>query len=202
MNFITQSDDVKQITAMRMNPNQKYLIVCEQRKRDANSCFISIYDLKTAETPKLYKPEINITEMAKEIGASAQPNLASKQEANNNFGTSSKENAASFSAAMNTMYSNGPMKGHGEPKPMIITHFSFSPSGVGKYIVMVMCNETDSKVIVFDWQNGHQGKVEAAMEFPKQVIDRVSFNPGDENVICTSGPNHWKVWRIHEGILK
>lgn len=40
------------------------------------------------------------------------------------------------------------------------------------------------------------------MEFPKQVIDRVSFNPGDENVICTSGPNHWKVWRIHENILK
>ena len=67
MNFITQPDDVKQITAMRMNPNQKYLIVCEQRKRDLNSCFMSIYDLKTAETPKIYKPEINITEMTKDI---------------------------------------------------------------------------------------------------------------------------------------
>ena len=55
MNFITQPDDVKQITAMRMNNNQKYLVVCEQRKRDPNSCFISVYDLRTAETPKVYK---------------------------------------------------------------------------------------------------------------------------------------------------
>ena len=52
---------------------------------------------------------------------------------------------------MNTMYSNGPMKGHGEPKPMIVTHFSFSPSGVGKYLVLVMCNDMDSRVVVFDW---------------------------------------------------
>ena len=138
--------------------------------------------------------------MAKDIGTSSQPN-AQKQE-DKNFGTSNKENGASFSVAMNTIYSKESMKGHSEVKPMIITHFSFSPSGVGKYIVLVMCNEVDSKVVVFDWQNGSQGKVEAAIEFPKQVIDRVSFNPGDENVICTSGPNHWKVWRIHEGILK
>ena len=74
------------------------------------------------------------------------------KEVANNFGTSSKaENAQSFSAAMNTMYSNGPMKGHGEPKPMIVTHFSFSPSGVGKYLVLVMCNDMDSRVVVFDW---------------------------------------------------
>ena len=82
---------------------------------------------------------------------------------------------------------------------MVITHFSFSTQGSAKFIVLVMCNETDSKVVVFDWQNV---RVEAAMEFPKQVIDRVSFNPGEESVVCTSGPNHWKVWRIHEGILK
>lgn len=152
MNFITQPDDVKQITAMRMNQNQKYLIVCEQRKRDQNSCFLSVYDLKMAETPKIYRTEINITEMAKDVGTSSQP--VSQKLEEKNFGTSSKENAASFSAAMNTIYSGGPMKGHSEVKPMIITHFSFSPSGVGKQIVLVMCNEVDSKVVVFDWLNG------------------------------------------------
>ena len=110
MNFITQPDDVKQITAMRMNQNQKYLIVCEQRKRDQNSCFLSVYDLKMAETPKIYRTEINITEMAKDVGTSSQP--VSQKLEEKNFGTSSKENAASFSAAMNTIYSGGPMKGH------------------------------------------------------------------------------------------
>ena len=103
---------------------------------------------------------------------------------------------------MTSAYSNqaATMRSQSETKPKVITHFGFGGPGSSKYIVLVMCDETDSKVVVLDWQNV---RVEAAMEFPKQVIDRVSFNPGEEPpTICTSGPNHWKVWRLGENILK
>ena len=69
MIFITQPDFVKQITTMRLTPNKKYLIVAEQHVKDP-SCFISVYDLKNTEAPRLLKPHINVTEMAKDMGVS------------------------------------------------------------------------------------------------------------------------------------
>ena len=71
MTFITQPDYVKQVTAMRLNPNKKFLLVCEQHVKDP-SCFLSVYDLKNTETPRMLKPHINVTEMARDMGLSTQ----------------------------------------------------------------------------------------------------------------------------------
>ena len=199
MTFITQPDYVKQITAMRLTPNKKSLLVCEQHVKDP-SCFISVYDLKNTDAPRLVKPHINVTEMAKDMGVAT---AGQKPDATSLFGTAgqARESQASGNAPMTSAYSNqaATMRSQPEAKPKVITHFGFSRQGSSKYIVLVMSDETDSKVVVLDWQNV---RVEAALEFPKQVIDRVSFNPSEDTVVCTSGPNHWKVWRIHENMLK
>ena len=52
----------------------------------------------------------------------------------------------------------------------------------------------DSKVIILDWQH-MTPKVEAAYSFPLTVISRATFNPKDDDNICTSGDYHWKMWR-------
>ena len=197
MTFITQPDFVKQVTAMRLTPNKKYLVVCEQHVKDP-SCFISVYDLKNAEAPRMLKPHMNVTEMAKDMGVSSQA-----QSANTGLlGGQPRDTVASGGAGMTSGAASNAaatMRSLPEARPKMITNFGFSSQGSSKYIVLVMCDDTDSKVVILDWQNA---RVEAAMEFPKQVIDRVSFNPSEDTVVCTSGPNHWKVWRIADNVLK
>ena len=83
MNFITQPDYVKQVTAMRLNPNKKFLLVCEQHVKDP-SCFLSVYDLKSIETPRMKTPHINVTEMSRDMGVATQ---AQKPDATSLFGT-------------------------------------------------------------------------------------------------------------------
>ena len=61
-----------------------------------------------------------------------------------------------------------------------------------------MNNETDSKVVVFDWSSG---RVIACAEWKRQLIDRVTFNPADESrEICVSGHNIWAIFSIKDGI--
>ena len=45
-------------------------------------------------------------------------------------------------------------------------------------------------------------RVEAVHDFTKTIIDRVSFNPADDNIICVSGHRIWSCFRIHEGGLR
>ena len=61
-------------------------------------------------------------------------------------------------------------------------------------------NDTiDSRVVVFDY---FTLRVEAVHDFNKTYIDRVSFNPVDDNIICVSGANIWSCYRVHEGGLR
>jgi len=34
------------------------------------------------------------------------------------------------------------------------------------------------------------------------VVTKITFNPNDNHQVCTSGQNHWKLWRIQENIYK
>ena len=62
---------MKQIIAMRLTSNKKYLVVCEQHVKDL-SFFISVFDLKNAEAPRMLKPHINVTEIELDMGVSSQ----------------------------------------------------------------------------------------------------------------------------------
>ena len=46
----------------------------------------------------------------------------------------------------------------------------------------------------------------AHYDFPKTTpgmqVKRLTFNPKDNNQVCTSGNMHWKMWRVQEGTFK
>lgn len=52
----------------------------------------------------------------------------------------------------------------------------------------------ETKALVYDWFQ--RDKAVAKYDFPNQSITKISINPQDNQIICTTGPKHWKVWRI------
>lgn len=60
MRFIRQPDSIKEITAMTLSPNKRFLAVCERHKNDTNA-YVSFYDMKS--NFKQIKQSINITEL-------------------------------------------------------------------------------------------------------------------------------------------
>ena len=41
-----------------------------------------------------------------------------------------------------------------------------------------------------------------AMSDMDYALQKISFNPKDWQQLSTSGPGHWKIWRVQEGGLK
>ncbi len=60
MKFIKQADTLKEVTAMALSPNWRFLAVCERHWNNL-SAFISIYDMKTADF-KVEKSKLNVCE--------------------------------------------------------------------------------------------------------------------------------------------
>jgi len=61
MRFIKQSETIKEVTAMSLSPNWRFLAVSEWHKNNL-SAFISIYDMKTADF-KAEKSKLNVCEI-------------------------------------------------------------------------------------------------------------------------------------------
>ena len=63
MKFIKQAEHLKEITAMALSPNRRFLAVCERHWNTprAQSAFISLYDLKSSDG-KLLKAHIDVSE--------------------------------------------------------------------------------------------------------------------------------------------
>ncbi len=60
MRFIKQSEQLRDVTAMALSPNRRFLAVCERHFGNL-SAFISLYDLKTPDF-KTEKAQINVCE--------------------------------------------------------------------------------------------------------------------------------------------
>ena len=60
MKFIKQGDTLKEVTAMALSPNWRFLAVCERHWSNLNA-FISIYDMKTTDF-KLEKSKLQAWE--------------------------------------------------------------------------------------------------------------------------------------------
>lgn len=58
MRFIRCSDNLKEITALCLSPNKKFLAVCEI-ERDDKSAYITFYDMKSAFYKNI-KSHINV----------------------------------------------------------------------------------------------------------------------------------------------
>jgi hypothetical protein len=61
MKFIKQAETLKEITAMTLSPNKRFLAVCERHKNDFNA-YLSFYDMKN-NSYKQFKASINVSEM-------------------------------------------------------------------------------------------------------------------------------------------
>ena len=58
MKFIRQNESIREITAMALSPNKKFLAVCEKHKSDL-SAYITFYDMKS-HLYKNVKNHINV----------------------------------------------------------------------------------------------------------------------------------------------
>lgn len=56
--------------------------------------------------------------------------------------------------------------------------------------------------IAWDWHNKNKSRVMGKFDFGKTVVTKITFNPNDSHQVCTSGQNHWKLWRIQENTFK
>ena len=59
MKFIIQSEQLKEITAMALSPNKRFLAVGERHKNDLNA-YVSFYDMKN-NAFKQIKQSINVS---------------------------------------------------------------------------------------------------------------------------------------------
>lgn len=180
------------------NEYSQFLVVAEQHS-DNPGCFISVYSLKKAsnETQKYFVAQKvhNITELSEGRG-NAIVNGNSVNINSNNNQTTSAINTSGNQAAAGGISSVNTSSGAIGIKEKIIVDFNFS-SASGDQIVIAMTDETDSKVVVFDWRTG---KVKACAEWKRVHIDRVSFSPSDEaREICVSGTNIWALYMIKDG---
>ena len=60
MKFIRQTENLKEITAMALSPNKRFLAVGERHKNDLNA-YVSFYDMKN-NVFKLIRQSVNITD--------------------------------------------------------------------------------------------------------------------------------------------
>lgn len=70
MTFFPLPDIVNCVTLIALTPNKKNLFVCEQHSIGVGEplkpeIYLSIYDLKNPDSPKVLKAHINVTELVK-----------------------------------------------------------------------------------------------------------------------------------------
>jgi WD40 repeat protein len=81
----------------------------------------------------------------------------------------------------------------------IIVSLSFSKDN--KYLALLLSDATkDTRAMIYDWYS--KNKLLYQYEFKDTELVRISFNPKDWTQVCTSGSNHWKIWRLQEATFK
>ena len=189
MNFIMISENVKQITCMKLAPNRRSLLVAEQHK-DGSGCFLAVYDVKDYVAQKMY----NISELAEGRGNTIINGQSVNLNSKNNDEAATGPIQAADGGAGNEAGQEGSQNRNKRPK--IIVDFNFSSSSA-HLIVIAITDEVDSRVVVFDWSFG---RVIASAEWKRVQINRVTFNPSDDTrEVCVSGHNIWGLYAIKDG---
>ena len=161
-------DNEREIIGLFINPSsRRYLAICDKDHRNGH-IWVNIYEHRA----KQLKKQIDIT--AEVYGS------ASKYKAEQ------KETKASGAAGED-------LEEQKEQAAKVLVSLGFSKDG--KTIAVIMSNQyLETKALVYDWFQ--RDKAVAKYDFPNQSITKISINPQDNQIICTSGPKHWKVWRI------
>ena len=203
-------DNVEQITCIKLGPNKRFLHIGEKHKDDPG-CYLTVYDLNEA-CPVPYKQH-NVSMLAdgrgntivngisQNFGSSA--GNAMQAAVGNLTDLAASQNpiadaaAAAMSSAMGMSTLNpGANNANKSTKPRTIVDINFKRfkdnnllphvTENANLMVIAMTDETDSRVVVFDWS---LGRIIATAEWKRVLIDRVSFNPTDPREVCVSGHN-------------
>lgn len=86
-----------------------------------------------------------------------------------------------------------------EANQKYVASLSFSKDN--KYLgILISDKNLDTRAIIYEWIS--KNKIISTYDFIGQEINKITFNPKDWQQICTSGPNHWRVWRLQESSFK
>lgn len=88
-----------------------------------------------------------------------------------------------------------PVRSSTPDKPSDIIGCAFS--GDSKFLAC-QTGRPDWTVMIWHW---FQSRVICSVEVPARV-SRVTFNPVDSSQICTSGPSHFRLWRVMDEALR
>ena len=101
-----------------------------------------------------------------------------------------------------------------------IVQMSFSSeTNTSKYVALLVNDRSESRVLILNLStqptlSSSPSKVATppARDFISlrceyqhlchQLLSKVTFNPKDDQFVCTSGLNEWKVWRLDDGKMK
>ena len=213
MSFIYLSEQIKQINIIKTTPNRKYLLVCSTNHLN-NDLMLQVFDLRNPNSPKLHNkdcPAININQIAMEKGFTE----INTQKTNTN-GTTSANNTNSFGippagtfvekqskdgSRLDQTKEDTTSQFFNQKQPFKVVHMNFSSEANSKYLVLVLNDGENSRLLILDWFS-QTPKCEVAYEFPKQLLCRASFNSVDATQLCTIGLNHWRSWVFKDSILK
>ena len=94
----------------------------------------------------------------------------------------------------------GPDKHSDEHDPQkFIVSLNFSKDN--KYLAVLLSDQQrDTRALIYDWYS--KNKLLYQYEFKGIDLVKISFNPRDWTQVCTSGNNHWKIWRLQEATFK
>ena len=198
MNFIEMREDVREISGLYMSSGRRYLAVALRLVHDT-SPYVVIYELRNLNSLKTPKSDyINVLDIA--------------------FGTGGR-NAASRNAERLT-YNNVPVSLISDevwnPTLKDIKSLEFSEDDRLLGILLsdrfydkdgnLVPNQEklESRALVYEWARG-KDQTHVNHAFSGTIVNKFTFNPRgprDGQQFCTTGPGHWKIWRIQEQGLK
>lgn len=204
MTFFPLPDFVNCVTFMTLSPNKKNLFVCEQHSQGVGEplkpdIYMSIYDLKNPEAPKVLKAHINVTELVN----------------TSNMQMSCTLNDKNGQWVYKPITESQPTKEQPKPAKSLLpgnrskdqgffahcSNISFTADVGSKQLIAIVIHETptDNRIVVMDPYNQ---KIRTTLLFQAQSINKVTFSASDRDVLVTSGDKHFRVWRIADKELR
>ena len=223
MQFIFISENVEKITAMQMTPNKRFLATAEKIFGDPLA-HISFYDLASRQLKHCIglKPYGQIGNPSgggglvaggAAVGVSQDQQSSSisqpQQAQHNTSGTPSMLLQQSVDQGQHSQYPQFLSGGGGnvgvsanstqqqgtsglqQAVSQMFDIVSFSFSSDSKFVA---CLGSDGTAVLWDWYN--KNKQLGSTSLGSGGVTRITIDPKDNHSVCTSGCQHFKIWRV------
>lgn len=204
MKFIRQPDEVKEIISLTISTGgmRRYLASVERQVHN-NCLWVSIHDLKNVAAAQSKAPKtFNLSEIAFGSGSKyGARNLGGGHggEAHHGHGPAKPQQQLGLPVGLFGLEKERP-----DPAQKTIASLAFSQDN--KHLAFVITdmypelkNTIETRVVIYEWHSKQKVMAVSDLDY---AINKITFNPKDWQQLSTSGPGHWKIWRVQEGGLK